>query len=282
MEYSIGDLSKISRVSGKKLHQYHISGLVVPTRIDKFDSNFRYYDDKCLHQVETVTRFLNMGFSEEAIMKILPKNRDTKHLIEQMRSRRIKNDPHWEELGLTRDKIEIFLQAESTTSVSIGALQVKTIPDVFVAYDRFRGKSKEIKEHQNNLMEICGQAADKPYFTLFLDYNQFDEEMNVECCVPVTEEIPVSGLGFRTLPGEKAVTIVYEGSYDKIWIGYKQIVDFYIMNDMNVQFPSREVHLIRNENPLPGVNECSKVEIQFNIGKINEPDHNWKIPKPRY
>ena len=62
MEYSIGDLSKISRVSGKLLHQYHLQGLVVPTRIDKFSSH-RYYDETCLHKVEIVNRFRNLGVS---------------------------------------------------------------------------------------------------------------------------------------------------------------------------------------------------------------------------
>ncbi len=282
MEYSIGDLSKITRVSGKKLNQYHKSGLVPPTRIDKFDANFRYYDETCLHKVETVTRFLNMGFSEETVKKILPKLRDTRYLIEQMQSRLTRNDPRWEELGLTRNKIETFLQAESTASVSVGDLQIKTIPDVFIAYDRFRGKHREIKEHLDYLLKTCGDAANGPSFALYLDYNQLDEEMNLECCVPIKHEIPASGIEFRTLEGVKAVSIEFEGNFEKIWMGYKQIIDFYIMNRFDVQFPSREVYLNGNDESLARENNHTRVDIQFIIGDKNEPDFKWEIPKKRF
>jgi DNA-binding transcriptional MerR regulator len=282
MEYSIGHLSKISRVCGKKLHRYHMSGLVVPTRIDKFDSYFRYYGEKCLREVEIVTRFFNMGFSEEVIKKILPKNRDTKFLIQQMRSRLTKNDPLWEKLGLSRELIETFLQAESTQSVKIGELQIKDIPDVYIAYDRFYGKPAEIKEHQIKIQDICNQAADGSSFALFLDYNQLDEEMNMDCCIPIKSEFAHIGLESRTLTGMKAITIQYEGNPEKIWMGYKQIVDFYITNHMDVQFPSREVYLNGDEKSLPGANDHTRVEIQFIIGNKNEPDQHWVFPEKRF
>ncbi len=201
MEYSIGDLSKISRVSGRKLNQFHKSGLVVPSRIDKFDGNFRYYDEKCLSMVEFVTRFQKMGFSDETIKKLLPRDRDGKKFIQQMQSSLTKNDRHWEELGLNREKIETFLQCESAAAASIGDLQIKTIPDELIAFDRFTGKRKEIKEHQDSLLKVCGEAVNGPAFTLFLDYNQIDEEMNLECCVPVTHEIRGSSIESRTLDG---------------------------------------------------------------------------------
>lgn len=282
MEYSIGHLSKISRVSGKTLHRYHRSGLVVPTRIDKFDNNFRYFNENCLHEVEIVTRFLKMGFSEEAIKNILPKNRDTKAFIQQMQSRLKQNDPHWEKLGLNREKIDTFLQAESAQPVKIGDLQLKTIPDVYIAYDRFYGKPTEIKEHQIKIQDVCRQAADGPAFTLFLDYNQLDEEMNMDCCIPVKREFAHIGLESRTLTGMKAITIQFEGNPEKIWMGYKQIVDFYITNHMDVQFPSREVYLNGNEISWPEKDDRINVEIQFIVGAKNEPDQFWEMPEKRF
>ncbi len=75
----------------------------------------------------------------------------------------------------------------------------------------------------------------------------------------------------------KAVSIVYEGNFEKIWMGYKKIVDFHIKNGMNIQFPSREVHLNGNEEQPTLIDNHARIEIQFTIGDKNEPDSNWNM-----
>jgi DNA-binding transcriptional MerR regulator/effector-binding domain-containing protein len=281
MEYSIGDLSKISRVSGRTLHKFHQEGLVLPSRIDKFTSH-RYYDEKCLHRVEIVNRFHELGIPPEIIKEVLAKHKDTRSLVEHIQTNLKKDDHPWDQLGLTQEKMHIFLDMQSTEKIHIGDLTIKILPDVFVASDRFRGKSDDINIHHNNLMQICHEAADGQPITLFHDDHQFNDEMDLECCLPVKYEIPTAGINYRNLPGTKAATVVYEGHSEGIWMGYQKIIDYLNKNRLAIQSPSREVLIKDWGTRQTEDDQLIRTEIQFLIGDINDPDFTRDVSKPGF
>jgi len=280
MEYSIGDLSKISRISGKTLHLYHQIGLVVPSRVDKFTLH-RYYDEGSLHRVEIIHRFKKLGLPVEIIKDMLGKHKDSRHLVKAIQNKLPELDPNWEKLGITRETIETFAHQESANPVSVGEPTIKTQPDLLIASKQFKGKLSDIDGHLHSLLEVCGKAACGTPFSLFLDDHQFDEEMNIECCVPVIESIPTTEVQFRTLHGTKAVSVQYEGSYDRIWMGYKKAIDYLNKERLAIQAPSREIYLDK-----PGIsitdNQTSRIEIQFLIGDLNDPGSSRLISKPGF
>jgi DNA-binding transcriptional MerR regulator/effector-binding domain-containing protein len=281
MEYSIGDLSKITRVSGKTLHKYHQEGLVVPSRIDKF-TRHRYYDEKCLHRVEIVRRFHKLGIPSEIINDLLAKHKDTKNLIKHLQTSLTEDNRLREKLGFTFDKFHAFLQTQSDDKVRIGELEIKILPDVFAACDRFRGKSDDINTHHINLLKICGSAIDGKSITLFHDDHQFEDEMDLECCLPVKHKIPATGITFRNLPGTKAVSVIYEGPLESIWMGYRKIIDYLNKNNLAIQSPSREVHL-SNSGFVPGEEDKPvRIDIQFLTGDLDDPTFSRDVSKPGF
>jgi DNA-binding transcriptional MerR regulator len=281
MEYSIGDLSKITRVSGKTLHKFHQEGLVLPSRIDKFTSH-RYYDEKCLHRVEIVNRFHELGIPPGIIKDVLAKHKDTRNLIKHIQTSLIDGSHSWEALGLTHEMCQTFLDSQSTDKINIGSLSIKILPDVLVACDRFHGKSSDINLHHNNLRQTCGEAANGQPITLFHDDHQFSDEMDLECCLPVEHTIRAAGITFRTLRGTKAVTVVYEGHAEGIWMGYQKIIDFLNKNHLAIQSPSREVQLVDTGIHLSEDDQLTRVEIQFLIGDVNDPGFTRDVSRPGF
>ena len=155
--------------------------------------------------------------------------------------------------------------------VQVGEIQIKTIPDVFIAYEQFHGKLEDIHGRHAKLLEKFGMAADGPPLTLYLDDHQYDEEMDVECSLPVKQKIPVAGLRFRNLPGAKVVSVLYEGDFNKIWMGYQKIIDYLNKERLAIQSPSREIYLRGEGNLLSRGSGDFLTEIQFVISDVNDP-----------
>ncbi len=281
MEYSIGDLSKITRVSGRTLHKFHQEGLVVPSRIDKFTSH-RYYDEKCLHRVELVRRFHKLGIPAEIIKDLLAKHKDARNLIKHLQSSLMEDNRLREKLGFTDEKLQAFIQTQSVDKEKIGDLEIKILPDVFVACQRFNGKTDAINTHHINLLKTCGTAINGKSITLFHDDHQFEEEMDLECCLPVKHKIPAAGITFRNLPGTRAVTIMYEGPVEGIWLGYKKIIDYLNKNRLAIQSPSREVHVFNSALVSDNEDQIIQIEIQFLTGDINDPTFTRDVSRPGF
>lgn len=281
MEYSIGDLSKITRISGKTLHQYHLDGLVIPTRIDKFTRR-RYFDEKTLHKVEVVHRFHTLGIPSEIIKEVLAKHRDTRNLVKLLQHSHQNEDSTWEMYGLTPEKIQAFLLSHSSEKVVLGNLEIKTVPDILVACERFHGLSATADSRFSHLTELCNTVMCDAPILLFHDDHQFEDEMELECCLPVSREISTEGCSFRSLTGAKVVTIVYDGPAGGIWMGYQKIIDYLNKHNLAIQTPSREVWLNGAPSTSPGESTNRQIEIQFLISDPNDPDFKRNISRPGY
>jgi len=281
MEYSIGDLSKITRISGKTLHQYHLEGLVEPTRVDKF-SRRRYFDEKTLHRVEVVHRFHALGIPAEIIREVLAKHKDTRHLVKLLLHSHKEVDRAWEKYGITHEIIQAFLNTQSLEKVILGKLEIKVLPDVLIASKRFHSLIAHVQPHLVELATACGSAVIGHPIVLFHDDHQFEDEMDLECGLPVSRELPDGGCNFRTLPGTRAVTIKYEGPSGGLWMGYQKIIDYLNKHNLAVQTPSREVWLNWQRSTLFDETAIRQVEIQFLIGDPNDPDFKRDISRPGY
>ncbi|GAP19883.1 MerR family transcriptional regulator [Leptolinea tardivitalis] len=280
MEYSIGDVSKISRVSGKTLHQYHQEGLVLPTRIDKFTSR-RYFDEKCFHRIEIIHRFHRLGIPLEIIKDVLTKHRDTRNLIKHWQTRIAEEGKIGENAGLTLDQLQSMLEETVDNETFVGELKQKTLPMIPIASISFHGKQEEIHPNLQKLMLACGGISAGEPFVLFHDDHQYDEEMDIDCCLPVREKKDIPGIVFRDLPGAKAVTVTYQGPTDRKWMGYKRIIDYLNKHKLAIQSPSREVYLHHLANPGEPI-KLVHIEIQFLTGDPNDPEFKRDIARPGY
>ncbi|MFW6208493.1 MAG: MerR family transcriptional regulator [Spirochaetota bacterium] len=68
--YSIGEFSKINRVTPKTLRHYDRIGLLKPERVDDW-TGYRYYSGQQLPQINRILKLKSLGFSLEQIREIL-------------------------------------------------------------------------------------------------------------------------------------------------------------------------------------------------------------------
>jgi effector-binding domain-containing protein len=281
MEYSIGDLSKITRVGGKTLHQLHLDGLVVPTRIDKF-SHRRFYDETCLHRVEIARHFQKTGVPAPVIKEILTGHKSPGHFLKKMFSNQSHSTGSWEEHGLTKDAVNTILHASSNETTRTGEVEIKVLPNLLVTGKRYKAIPDRFSAHFDDLRAAGGDTVCGNPIILFHDDHQYEDEMDVECCLPVSREIIGSAITCHELRGARAVSVTYEGPSSGIWKAYQKIIDY--LNDRNlaIQSPSREV--ILNSTPDNSIEEnpIIHVEIQFLTGDPNDPGFTRDISRPGF
>ncbi|GAP19885.1 MerR family transcriptional regulator [Leptolinea tardivitalis] len=270
MEYSIGDFSKICRLGVKTLRYYHEIGLLLPTRIDKFTS-YRYYNEESLTRVETINRLKELEFPLEKIKEILDTCKDDSSIIEYMEERLKEVDRQITEYSLIREKIESFIQQEKLVPEPLGDVVIKDVPGIFMASIRFKGQYSEINGHLTHLFSVFESVINGPAFCLYHDDHHADENMNIECCLPISRKIPAAGFKFSTLPGKRMATIMHKGDYSTIWKAYQKIVDYLNKKDFPIVPPSREIYLRGKGKILPGNPENYLTEIQFPVIDDEDP-----------
>jgi len=270
VEYSIGDFSKISRLGVKTLRYYHEIGLLFPTRIDKFTS-YRYYDEKALVRVETINRLKELDFSLETIKEILENHRDDQSLIQYMQDKLAEVDRQINDYTSIRDRIEAFIRLESTVPEPVGDVTIKNVPDMFIASIRYKGQYSDIDQHLTRLYGIFGTVTNGPPFCLYHDEHHADENMNIECCLPITRKMPAAGINFYILTGTPMISIMHEGDYANIWMAYQKVVDYLNKKDLPIRPPSREIYLRGKGKILPGDPENYLTEIQFQFDENEDP-----------
>jgi DNA-binding transcriptional MerR regulator len=270
VEYSIGDFSKISRLGIKTLRYYHEIGLLIPNRVDQFTS-YRYYNENCLSRVETINRLKELDFSLETIKEILDHHKNDQSLISYMQDKLADIEKQINDVSLIREKIETFIRLESSIPEPLGDVTVKDVQPVFMASVRFKGRYIEIGDHLTRLFSIFSTVANGPAFCMYHDDHHADENMNIECCLPIIKKLPAAGINYSTLPGARMVTITHEGDYSTIWMAYKKIVDYLNKKDLPIIPPSREIYLRSKGKILPGDPENFLTEIQFLVKEDEDP-----------
>jgi effector-binding domain-containing protein len=281
MEYSIGDLSKITRVGGKTLHQYHLDGLVVPSRIDKF-SHRRFYNEKSFHRVEIVRHFQKTGVPDSVIKEILSGHNDIVHLLKNLFLNQNRDIRAWEEYGLTNDAINTILHASSNHTSRTGQIEIKALSDLLVAGKRYKAIPDRFSAHFDDLRCIAGKVICGDPIILFHDDHQFEDEMDMECCLPVSLEVNGRAITCHELPGARAVSVEYEGPSSGVWKAYRKVIDH--LNDRNlaIQSPSREIILNYTQDNPTGENPIIHVEIQFLTGDPNDPGFTRDVSRPGF
>ena len=281
MEYSIGDLSKITRVSGKTLHQYHLDGLVVPDRIDKF-SQRRFYSEKSFHRVEVVRQLTKLGLPAEVIKDILARYMDPGHFIKRFQESIKHTGNSWETHGITHEAIENIINPIPENTPHVGKVEVKVLPDVLVAAKRITSKSESLFPHLDELHTACNGSHSGDPIILFHDEHQYEDEMDLEFCLPVSGDFKSHGISTRELKGTRAVSVQYKGRLSSIWKAYARIVNH--LNDRNlaIQSPSREIIFSPVDLKTKPDNPLVNIEIQFLTGDPNDPGFNRDISRPGY
>jgi len=244
--FSIGEFSKMAKISVKTLRYYDEVGLLVPVKVDDF-TNYRYYDTNQLVTLQKIIAFKQAGLSIGDILAIL-NGGDTLVLLKKTktelaaRSKSLKEDIARLDL-LIKNKGEIDMNYQAT---------IKEIPEYTVYYKR--GVIKDYSELGEFILgagEECGTAnpemkcAKPDYcYVSYLDPEYTDKNISIEFAQAVEKTgTETDTIKFKVVKPTKAVSIYHKGSYDNLREAYAFVFKWMEENGLEKSEPEREVYI---------------------------------------
>jgi DNA-binding transcriptional MerR regulator len=225
--YSIGEFSRINRITPKTLRHYDRIGLLRPAKIDEW-TGYRYYAAEQLPQIGRILMLKGFGCSLSEIREILADDSKLESLLRE-RERAIKRTIRDERGRL--DRVSSYLAHITQGETMNTVITLKPLPEVVVAsmrttvpnYDAFFTIVPKMGEYMNSVGAVCRTPA--YCFTMFHNDEYREEDIDVEICEAVVEPREASELvQFRTVSGvATAACIDHRGPYATIGASYNAL-----------------------------------------------------------
>ena len=240
---SIGEFSRVTRLSIKALRLYHEKGILVPGSVN-LRSKYRYYGGRDVERALVVRRLREPGFSLQEIREIVGGCQDDAQLAEYVQKKMA-------EIGLAirryqgvQADLRLFLDSIKEEKVIYKTnIENQEMPEMLICGIRFRGKYHEVGPKFATLFKATGgKAAGKP-FSLYYDGEYKEEDADIEACLEVKKEIRKAGISCRRLPGGKALTLLHHGPYEELGRSYQRLYETCREKNLEILLPIREQYL---------------------------------------
>ena len=240
--YTISEFSKITNLSVKALRYYDEQGLLKPAK--RGDNEYRMYSEENYTTARRIKFLRELSFSIVEIRDVLEHCTADEDLQFFLAEKKEKIAEQISKEKNLMDEISKHLQQTKKMEASIMSyeFEIKEISATKVASVRFKGSFKGIGFAMSTLFsEVKGKAAG-PALCIYHS-EDYDENSEIEACVPVKEAIRVKKTSVYALPAVKALCTTHVGSYDELHIAYKAIMDYAKNNGMKMLLPWREVYI---------------------------------------
>ncbi len=269
----IGDFSKLSRVSVKRLRYYDETGLLKPVHVDPF-TGYRLYEYSQLSVLQRILALKDLGFSLEEIGRLLDDGLSVEQMRGMLKLRETEARQQVREEAERLERIRARLrQIEQEDGMSKYDVVIKSAEEVKVASVRdVVPTPPEQGGLWQELEEYLAKQRVRPTgacFTLYHDDEYKERDWDLEVCEPIdadpgkTQRVKV-----QTLPAvDTLACTIHNGPFSTIGEAYNAIGKWITDNNYRIVGPCREVYLRPNENG--DQNDPNTVtEIQFPVGKI--------------
>lgn len=234
--YTIGEFSKIGKVSTKMLRHYNKIGLLLPKKINP-ENGYRYYTHEQVKDIIIINKLKGYKFSLKEIKKLLSKgDNDTLQHAMKQKLEDIQNELQQHQILVKQMKEEInllgkggsmfmarscnIIKDKQEEMILVGVRNTISMEDI----GRLFGKGMEIV-YQNQLEQVG------PVLTKYYDKDFDKMNTDVEVCVPVNKEIE----GITTI--NQPTTCVHTefiGPYSEISEAYAVLFDYLKENNLEL------------------------------------------------
>ncbi len=228
MKYTIGELSKISKISNRMLRYLDKEDLLKPSFIG--DNGYRYYSDSELEKASKITRLKKYYFTYAEIKDILEKCQEDDHDVYLSKLQNLKSVVgNYDKLIL---ELEQDFSENNNTIINCYDVQV-TQRHLFYALEK--RSLINAAELESFIEENVNQLSKQPlallgnYYIAFYNAQDHEEDFSDEDQLDIGFYQPIrchsSVEGFETRFFENAICIstIHYGSYDQIYKGYKAL-----------------------------------------------------------
>lgn len=225
--YSIGEFSRINKITPKTLRHYDRIGLLKPAKTDPW-TGYRYYSADQLHQIGRILMLKGFGCSLTTIQEVLADESKMEPLLRE-REKEIRRTIR-EQRGRL-EEVQNYLTQITQGETMNTEITLKSLPEVIVAsmrttvpnYTAFFEIVPKMGEYMSSVGAICREP--EYCFTIFHNDEYREEDIDVEICEAVTEAKPDSEtVTFKTIPGvATAACIQHRGSYNTLGESYNAL-----------------------------------------------------------
>ncbi|MHB8063099.1 MAG: MerR family transcriptional regulator [Ruminiclostridium sp.] len=240
--YKISDFSKITNLTIKALRYYDEEGILIPSHRNNQNS-YRFYDENDFQKAILIATLRALDFSISEIKDVLANcdnTDDLSYYLEEKKSR-IESKIS-KEKELIR-KITLYMKPKNMEDISMNyKIEAKKFAPVTVASICYKGKYSDVGMYIGKIYKAVKNNGAGAPFNCYYDA-EFKEEADIKLCAPTTQLINNSSISAKKLPAIKAICTTHTGSYDKLNLAYKALLDYANEHNINCLTPSREVYI---------------------------------------
>lgn len=218
--YSIGEFSKINRITPKALRHYDRIGLLTPASVDDW-TGYRYYSPDQLPLIRKIIMLKDLGFSLKEIRDMIENDERTAQLFGRQAERLE------EAVRKNRERLErvrAYLETLEEEDRMKSEVTIKALPEVMVAsmrtvvpnYGTFFDIVPKMGDYMRSVGAICREPA--YCFTIYHSREYREADIDVEICEAVTAPCMESDkVKFKTIGAvPEAACLMHRGPYSTL------------------------------------------------------------------
>jgi len=249
--FGIGDFSRMSRLSVKALRLYDEQGIFRPGYTDP-QSGYRYYSSAQLAEANLIRMLRSLELSLEDIRVFLRERESGRRAVILERHRK-EMEQRLAQYSSIVAAIERLAEGKGDTMER--KIETKELADQPVVSTRFKTSTAKIGEDFGKafgaLFGYLGKTGVQlagPPFVLYHDEEFREEDMDVELCVPVADEVPGEGeVTGRVVPGGKVASTMHAGPYDEVGPAWQDLMLWISEKGYRPAGAGREIYLVGPE-----------------------------------
>ena len=242
--YTIGQFSKICKVTVKALRHYDKIGLLTPAKVEG-ESQYRYYTNDQISLVKNISFMKELGIplqTAKQMIKKIAEQQELESLLEEHRKFLLEQ---WELYNSRLVKLawwEKSLKAQVMSDNFSYDIRLRDVQEIYVRSVRKKLASRGaelpdfIRMITDGIVSLVGGCVG-PTIILHYDEEFNPKEVDLEVCWPVTN----TSLANRTLPAVKAAACTHVGPYDGLEKAYRAIFKWINLQGFKAVYPIREI-----------------------------------------
>lgn len=243
--FRIGLFSKLNKVSIKTLRYYDNKGVLKPAHID--DRNgYRYYSADQMVTLNKIMGLKELDFSLDEIAFILKEDVNFDQMLElkmlDCQKRILLDNERLKKMKLLKVQFE---EAEKMRyDIIIKESQemlVATLRDDIPSYSEQGHLWVELSTY----IEKQGAKIVEPCMIIYHDTSEGRGSIDAEVVEPIIGTVkPTDRIQVKKLPaGEKLVSVIHKGSYEHLYMAYKEAMTWIVENNYEIIGSEREMYL---------------------------------------
>ena len=241
--YKISDFSKITNLSVKALRYYDEEKILVPSHRDS-ETAYRYYSEEDFKKAQVIALLRSLDFNIAEIRDVMAGCETAADLPFYLEEKRTMIEERMRREKALVKKLSLYIKPKDKEEINMNyQIEEKEISAVTVASIRYKGRYNAVGDYIGKLYKaVKGNAAGAP-IQCYYDAEYREEDAELELCIPIKTLISQPDITVKRLPAVKAICTTHTGSYEKLNLAYKVLLDYANEHQIHCITPSREIYI---------------------------------------